>query len=168
MKEALSAVDENGPVLWIEQAFVVAACIIFSLDAFQRDPHESEWEEHRKQVSEGIGYLKRFEYSKIATRGVELLSSLHRALEDVGSRKRPREEEDDLQSHAKRAKSFDIKEFIQEVSQNLHVTTPAATPSAEQFENAAEIAWDNIYDLLPPGAGFGGQNLFDDFFSFGM
>ena len=66
----------------------------------------------------------------------------------------------------KRARSFDIKGFIQEVSQNLHVSTPAATPIAEQMESAAEIAWDNIYDLLPPGAGFGGQNLFDDFFSF--
>ena len=166
MKEALSAVDENGPVLWIEQAFTVAACIIFSLDAFHRNPNESEWEEHRKHVSEGITYLKRYEYSKIATRGVQLLSSLRRALEEVGSRKRPRDGDDELEPSEKRAKSFDIKEFIQEVSQNLHVTTPAATPIAEQMESAAEIAWDNIYDLLPPGAGFGGQNLFDDFFSF--
>lgn len=167
MKEALSAVDEHGPVLWIEQAFTVAACIIFSLDAFHRNPNESEWEEHRKQVSDGIAYLKRFEYSKIATRGVQLLSSLRRALEDVGSRKRPRDTDDgETQLREKRAKSFDIKGFIQEVSQNLHVTTPAATPIAEQMESAAEIAWDNIYDLLPPGAGFGGQNLFDDFFSF--
>jgi hypothetical protein len=166
MKEVLSAMDESGPVLWIEQAFTVAACIIFSLDAFHRNPNESEWEEHRKHVSEGIEYLKRFEYSKIATRGVQLLSSLRRALEDVGSRKRPRDEDDTVRPNEKRLKSFDIKGFIQEVSQNLQVTTPAATPIAEQLASAAEIAWDNIYDFLPPGAGFGGQNLFDDFFSF--
>lgn len=166
MKEALSAVDESGPVLWIEQAFTVAACIIFSLDAFHRNPNESEWEEHRKHVSEGIDYLKRFEYSKIAIRGVQLLSSLRRALEDVGSRKRAGDENDPARPAHKRLKSFDIQGFIQEVSLNLQVTTPAATPVAKQLESAAGIAWDTIYDFLPPGAGFGGQNLFDDFFSF--
>ncbi|KIW04601.1 uncharacterized protein PV09_04349 [Verruconis gallopava] len=164
MKEALSAVDENGPILWIEQAFTVAACIIFSLDAFHRNPNENEYEEHRKYVSDGITYLKRFENSKIATRGVQLLSSLQQALE-VG-RKRPRDEDTEDPCPAEKRVKFDIKEFIKQVSQNLQVTTPAATPIAEQMESAAEIAWDNIYDLLPPGAGFGGQNLFDDFFAF--
>jgi hypothetical protein len=167
MKEALSAVDESSPILWIEQAFTVAAGIIFSLDAFHRNPNESEFDEHRNQVTEAIAYLKRFEYSKIAIRGVLLLSSLQRSLEDVKSRKRRREDDDTTYSPDKRARNFDISGFIKEVSQNLNVTTPAATPTAPEVDNPAEVSWDNIYDLLPPGAGFGGQNLFDDFFSFG-
>jgi hypothetical protein len=167
MKEALSAVDENSPILWIEQAFTVAAGIIFSLDAFHRGPNEKEFEEHKKHVSEAIAYLRRFEYSKIALRGVKLLSSLHQALEDTRSRKRPRDNDNDVYTAEKRARNFDIATFIREVSQNLHVTTPVTSPIAEHVESTAEIAWNNIYDLLPPGAGFGGQNLFDDFFSFG-
>lgn len=168
MKEALSAVDENSPILWIEQAFTVAAGIIFSLDAFHRNPNEAEFGEHRQLVVDAIAYLKRFEYSKIAIRGVLLLSSLQRSLEDLGSRKRRREDGDESFSPDKRARTFDLASFIQEVSQNLNVSTPTTTPVAQEVENQGEFMWDNIHDLLPPGAGFGGQNLFDDFFSFGV
>jgi hypothetical protein len=165
MKEAMSAVDENGPVLWIEQGFSVAAAIIFSFDAFHRSPGEPEYDEHRRQVSDAITYLKRFEYSKIATRGVLLLSSLQKSLEECRSRKRPREDEETGYVADQRA-AFDIRGFIKDVSNNLNVTSPAPIHIGKQVESAAEIAWDDIYNLLPPGAGFGGQNIFDDFFSF--
>ena len=73
LKEALSANDEQGPVLWIEQAFSVAAGIILSLDLFHRSATEKEFGEHSGLVEDAIEYLKRFEGSKIASRGVQLL-----------------------------------------------------------------------------------------------
>ncbi|KNG47730.1 hypothetical protein TW65_05535 [Stemphylium lycopersici] len=72
LKEALSANDEQGPVLWIEQAFSVAAGIILGLDLFHRAPTEKEFGEHNGLVEDAIEYLKKFEGSRIASRGVQL------------------------------------------------------------------------------------------------
>ncbi len=82
LKEALSGSDEQGPVLWIEQAFSVAAGIILSLDILHRSASEKEFDEHTRLVVDAIGYLSRFENSKIAARGVRLLSGLQRELQE--------------------------------------------------------------------------------------
>lgn len=66
----------DQPLLWIDQAFVVAAGITMSLDIFHRKPTEPEYAEHRKYVENAVSMLSKFEHSMIAIRGVRLLTSL--------------------------------------------------------------------------------------------
>ncbi|KAL2394473.1 hypothetical protein ABEF95_000349, partial [Exophiala dermatitidis] len=75
LKEARQAY-EDGPMLWIDQAFMVAAGITLALDIFHRKPAEPEYDEHRKLVDNTINMLGKFENSMIALRGIRLLSSL--------------------------------------------------------------------------------------------
>jgi len=77
LKEAKHAFDHfEGPNLWIDQAFMVAAGITLSLDIFHRKPTDLQYEEHRKLVETAVNMLSKFENSLIAIRGVRLLSSL--------------------------------------------------------------------------------------------
>lgn len=77
LKEARQAQDTSeGPALWIDQAFMVAAGITLSLDIFHRKTTEPEYEEHRKLVETTVNMLRKFDYSMIAIRGVRLLTSL--------------------------------------------------------------------------------------------
>jgi hypothetical protein len=168
LREAFAASDENGPVLWIDQAFSIAAGIILSLDAFHRTSNEREFEEHKQLVSDTIRYLQEFKHSKIAIRGVQLLSLLQEQLTNSGAtdtRKRPRPA-DDLNRVHKRLRTLDMQSLIRDVSQNLGVSSPTnnttTTPGAQ--EEAPEIAWEAFINLLPPQTGFDGQYLFDDFF----
>jgi hypothetical protein len=172
LKEALSANDEQGPVLWIEQAFSVAAAIILSLDTFHRSATEKEAEEHTGLVADAVGYLRKFENSKIASRGIQLLSALQQELREGGnieSRKRPRSTEHNesaSSSSRKRARVFNVESFISSVSQNLQVTTPLTAPIAEVPESVGDATWNSFMNLLPPQTGFGGHSLFDDLLSF--
>lgn len=77
LKEARHATDySDAPMLWIDQAFMVAAGITMSLDIFHRKPTEPEYTEHRKWVETAISILSKYENSMIAIRGVRLLTSL--------------------------------------------------------------------------------------------
>lgn len=77
LKEAKHAFDHSeGPNLWIDQAFTVAAGITLSLDIFHRKATEPQCEENRKFVETAVNMLSKFENSLIAIRGVRLLSSL--------------------------------------------------------------------------------------------
>ncbi|ORY09568.1 hypothetical protein BCR34DRAFT_656464, partial [Clohesyomyces aquaticus] len=168
LKEALAGRDENGPVIWIEQAFAIAAGIILSLDALHRDSSDKEFEEHERLVANTVEYLRKFQHSKIAVRGVQLLSSLLRELRPSGlsnSRKRARAPRDNSAlSTEKRTRTLDAETFIRDVAQNLGVTPPTSTPHAPAHI-AADYNWDAFIDLIPPHTGFDGQFLFDDFFS---
>lgn len=73
-RQANNASDE--PMLWIDQAFMVAAGITMSLDIFHRKTTEPEYAEHRKYVENAIAMLSKYEHSMIAIRGVRLLTSL--------------------------------------------------------------------------------------------
>lgn len=169
MKEALSDNDQ-GPTLWIEQAFSVAAGIILSLDAFHRSAIERKFEEHKKLVEDAISYLRTFEDSKIASRGVQLLSGLQRELQDGGSvnsrkRQQPAEFGELAPSSSKRARTFNVESFINNVSRDLQVTTPTSS-TADVPANVGDTSWNSFMNLLPLQTGFGGQSLFDDLLSF--
>ncbi|RYO33437.1 hypothetical protein AA0111_g4095 [Alternaria arborescens] len=159
-----------GPTLWIEQAFSVAAGIILSLDAFHRSAIEREFEEHKKLVEDAISYLRTFEDSKIASRGVQLLSGLQRELQDGGSvnsrkRQQPAEFGELAPSFSKRARTFNVESFINNVSRDLQVTTPTSS-TADVPANVGDTSWNSFMNLLPLQTGFGGQSLFDDLLSF--
>jgi len=170
LKEALSGSDEQGPILWIEQAFSVAAGIILSLDAFHRSASDREFDEHTRLVADAIGYLSRFEHSKIASRGVRLLSGLQRELqsENMNSKKRARPA-DSLgisSTSGKRARRFNVETFISDVAQDLQVTTPTSSSTEDVPISVGHTSWNSFMNLLPPQTGFGGQSLFDDLLSF--
>lgn len=164
LREAFAARDELGPVLWIDQAFAVAAGIILSLDMIHGKPGENKFEEQRKLVADTIGYLKRFEQSKIAVRGVHLLSFLEQELDANGptsSRKRAAPTESiGFPPSRKRTRAFNIQAFIRDVSQNLGVTPPTPDANPEPEGPVDEGAWEAFMDLLPPQTGFDGQYLF--------
>jgi hypothetical protein len=171
LKEALSATDEQAPILWIEQAFSIAAGIILSLDALHRTADEKEVEEHMKLVADTINYLTGFDDSKIASRGIRLLSALQRELREggtMGSRKRPQTAESDeiVCSSRKRARMLDVESFISSVSQNLQVTMSGSTPTAQAPESVGDASWDSLVNMLPPQTVLGGHSLFDDLLSF--
>ncbi|USP77320.1 hypothetical protein yc1106_04594 [Curvularia clavata] len=171
LKEALSANDEQGPILWIEQAFSIAAGIILSLDALHRTGEEKEVREHTKLVADTIDYLQRFKDSKIASRGIQLLSALQKEIREgvrIDTRKRPRRTESSDQDFPsrKRARTLDVESFIDGVSQNLQVTVPTPSPTVQTLDSVADASWDSLANMLPSQIAFGGPGLFDDLLSF--
>ncbi|KAL8366363.1 hypothetical protein RB595_004912 [Gaeumannomyces hyphopodioides] len=76
IKEYREVVEEDGPILWIHQAFSVAACIILVLDILHRDPDEPECVEHRRLVEDALDILRLYRHSMIASRGIKIVSVL--------------------------------------------------------------------------------------------
>jgi hypothetical protein len=168
LKEALAAIDTGAPVLWIEQAFAVAAGIILSLDAFHRSIDEREFVEHSQLVTDTITYLQAFSHNKIATRGVRLLSALKHELDGsvrTGGRKRTRSVSESGTLSPPRQRTFDFRNLIRHVSQNLEATESAPSQHYNTPGDMSDGTWDAFMDLLPPHTGFDAQYLFDDFLS---
>lgn len=167
LKEAQAASDKSGPVLWIDQAFTVAAGIILCLDAFHRASDEPEYQEHKTLVKEAVGYLANFTLSVIASRGIKLLSFLLEELNiseretSLGTLKRPHGDISGSARATKRAKVFNLSTFMKSIS-----VDSVETPVPEDTETASELAWDAFADMFPPQTGFGGEHLFDSFFEF--
>jgi hypothetical protein len=76
IKEFKLVVEEDGPILWIYQAFAVAAGIIFSLDILHRDRQATGSSEHCELVETTVLILHSCRNSTIATRGTKLLEAL--------------------------------------------------------------------------------------------
>ncbi|OAA61959.1 Oxoglutarate/iron-dependent oxygenase [Niveomyces insectorum RCEF 264] len=83
IKEYRAVVREDGPVLWVHQAFSVAAAIILLLDVLHRGPGEREHAEHKRLAEAVVAILQQFPDSMIAVRGVKLLRAL---LDEVAER----------------------------------------------------------------------------------
>ncbi|PYH29127.1 Zn(II)2Cys6 transcription factor [Aspergillus neoniger CBS 115656] len=76
IKEQKEAIHDGGPVLWIHQAFSVAASIILCLDLFHRTTSDPETTYHRQLINDGLEILSHNESNMIARRGVHLLEAL--------------------------------------------------------------------------------------------
>lgn len=154
-------------MLWIDQAFSVAAGIILSLDVLHRTSSEKEFGEHKQLVANAIHYLQKFGYSKIATRGVQLLTFLRQKLEEIGpteSRKRSHEDGSGAGRSQKRTRGFNIQSLVRDVSQNLGVTSSVTTFTATPAFELSHNAWDTFSGILPAHTGLDEQYLFDNFF----
>lgn len=193
LKEAKQAYDDEGPLLWIDQAFMVAAGITLSLDVFHRQEHEPEFGEHRKLVEHAIGMLAKFDGSMIATRGIRLLTSLlseqarlstKQALN--GPRKRDRPEEEEV-IDGKRQK-FDVPKFVETfygggdsftqalrtmptgggVDTGASAAEPDKAPIALGKENAqaSDLVYETFAELFPPQTGMSNAFLFEDLLNF--
>lgn len=133
-----------------------------------RNSGEREFEEHIQLVADTMEYLQKFEHSKIASRGAQLLALLQQELDKSGSvakRKRARPNEDMTAAPAsKRTRTFDIQTFMRDVAQNLGVASPDTTTDSGLHANEIDPAWDAFLDLLSPQIGFDGTDLFNDLF----
>ncbi|CAI6330953.1 unnamed protein product [Periconia digitata] len=166
LREVLAPIEADAPVLWIEQAFAIAAGIILSLDALHRRPDEPEFSENGKLIRETISHLRQFKESKIATRGVELLSALEHEINVavMESRKRQYPTDDGGEAPAPKRRALDVHKLLKDISHNLEVSTAVATPGSSALANVNETMWDNLTNLFPIQTGFDAQYLFDDLF----
>ncbi|TPX18641.1 uncharacterized protein E0L32_002498 [Thyridium curvatum] len=180
IREYKFVVEEDGPVLWIHQAFSVAASIILLLDLLHRDPSDKEYAEH-KQLAEGtVHILRRCQNSMIAARGVKLLSALLKELpcpSDTTKHWRKRAADDvdavppqDAKGH-KRQRRFDVSTFVKsycgDVTQsstgrtgpeNVLVSSDETLPPSCNAGDAEELT-------LGPQEGFQDLATHDPFYS---
>lgn len=196
LKESRQAYDEDGPMLWIDQAFMVAAGITLALDIFHRTNSEPEYEEHRKLVENTISLLGKFEHSMIALRGIRLLSSLlaeqarlsaDQTLENY--RKRTYDTLGDRGSQMKRQK-FNVPKFVESFVGNdsftnsLRNTNRGAEPSMDLYEPntmetrapmdvgsqetfiTSDLGYETFEQLFPPHTGISNNFLFEDLLNF--
>lgn len=106
--------SSDGPMLWIDQAFMVAAGITLSLDIFHRKTTDPEFEENRKHVEKAINMLSKFEHSMIAVRGVRLLTSM-------------------LAEQARLSAEKSMDNYKKRARQEEEATTPGGTAMAPAF-----------------------------------
>ncbi|KAK2025434.1 hypothetical protein LX32DRAFT_703441 [Colletotrichum zoysiae] len=120
IKEYKAVCREDGPVLWVHQAFSVAASIILLLDVLHRAPGESEHVEHRQMAESVIEILKSYGNSTIAVRGIRLLQALIVEVSDATSsrpmpsqnRKRSRDGSGPCTTRGKSKVNFDVHSFV--------------------------------------------------------
>ena len=191
LKEARQAYDEEGPMLWIDQAFMVAAGITLALDIFHRKPNESEFEEHRKLVENTIFLLGKFENSMISMRGIRLLSSLlaeqarltaDQTMENY--RKRAQDVMLGERGQPKRQK-FNVPKFVEnfvgndsftnslrtanrgvEPSMDLYEPTESRTPGSQDPMITSDLGYETFEQLFPPHTGISNNFLFEDLLNF--
>lgn len=173
LKEALSATYQNGPVLWIEQAFSVAAGIVLSLDNAHKDPQQDEFDNHALLMDRTIDYLKSFKGNSIAARGAQLLTALQvdlrrGAYRSTGKRQRGTEE-DQLAGPAKHPCLSNPEGFTQATSHTIH-SQPTATnirdAARQPPNNSDDRAMEGPFHPFPIDITLGAQDLFDDLLSF--
>ncbi|KAJ8118401.1 hypothetical protein OPT61_g607 [Boeremia exigua] len=170
LKEALSANDENGPVLWIEQAFSVAAGIVLTLDVANRSPTQADVEQHASMMDKTIRYLRSFKGSAIASRGAQLLSDLQKEAERGTLRSSGKRKRDHQVTHSSRLlRTTRLSTHEQEVSHGVHASHTArntAMATRRLDDDLEGVTWDTSAFQFPIDVNMGPQDLFDDLLSF--
>jgi hypothetical protein len=128
IKEYRAVVEEDGPILWIHQAFAVAAGIILSLDILHRDQHSQEYTEELELVDTVVAILHSCRNSTIATRGTKLLEAL---LTEIS--KRPQAPHGTKRTRDGTAvKHFDVPAFVKTLQEHESVQRHDLAPPALQ------------------------------------
>lgn len=189
LKEAVQAYDEEGPLLWIDQAFMVAAGITLALDTFHRTKNEPEHDEHRKLVENTINMLSKFEYSMIALRGIRLLSSLlaeqARLCADQTLENYRKRTYDSVGERGQKRQKFNVPKFVEsfvgndsftnslrtanrggEPSLDLYEPNDAHTPVAQEPFITSDLGYETFEQLFPPQTGISNNFLFEDLLNF--
>lgn len=136
LNEAKKAKDTDGPIIWIDKVFCVAAAIILCLDIFHRNESDPHLSTHRELVVECIEQLRKFESSVIAVRGASLLAGI---LADGNSAR---------DGSSWPPLSIDTSEILKSI--------PEVSPS---WVGGAS---KTLAELLPPQAGFSNSFLFEN------
>lgn len=171
LKEALSAKDQDGPIIWIEQAFSVAAGIVLCLDIAHREPDQDDLEHHATLMERTITYLRSFEASKIASRGAQLLSTLQREVKrgsfrGLGKRHRQNASVESVRP-TKQARTSHNTPNAPGVAAVPHAVGAATANPVDAFNPTSIInTWDVHAHQYPIDISLGPQDLFDDLLSF--
>ncbi|EXJ91833.1 hypothetical protein A1O3_00383 [Capronia epimyces CBS 606.96] len=189
LKEARQAYDEEGPMLWIDQAFMVAAGITLALDIFHRQGNEPEYDEHRKLVENTISMLGKFENSMIALRGIRLLSSLlaeQARLSADQTLENYRKRTHGMAEHGQpKRQKFNVPKFVEsfvgndsfthslrsanrggEASMDVREPSEARTPAAQDSAFTMDLGYETFEQLFPPHTGISNNFLFEDLLNF--
>ncbi|KAH7000995.1 hypothetical protein EDB80DRAFT_647935 [Ilyonectria destructans] len=168
IKEYKCVVSEDGPVLWIYQAFAVAASIILILDLLHSESNEPHNTEHFQLVHDIIEILSKCRNSTIASRGVKILT----ALRDEASatmrqgRKRASGDKDANPQPQKRSRLFNVPAFVKTFCEDQKSPVPQA--SRPQASTHPAVLADYFFESGPFDEG-SIENLFhlasQDFYS---
>jgi hypothetical protein len=193
LREAKQAYDEEGPSLWIDQAFMVAAGIVLALDTFHRQETESEFEEHRKLAETTMTMLGKFENSAIGQRGSKLLSSLlteqarMHANSALDTYRKRTISGADAEAAPKRQK-FDVPKFVEAFIGHDSFTNclktsargPESVTDSSEIKNATmpdgcptesrivTPEFEKFEQLFPPHTGISNSFLFEDLLNFDL
>ena len=185
LKEARHAYDEEGPLLWIDQAFMVAAGITLALDIFHRTKDEPELEDHRELAELTVTMLGKYENSMIADRGIRLISSLLAENVRLQSEKGEKRSADNPLSTTNKRAKFDVPRFVEQFAGNDSFTQrlkqqPASCLTASDAENLddrlvdtvmepfepPDFSYEAFAELFPPQTGISNAFLFQDLLNF--
>ena len=173
VKEYKALIEEDGPTLWIHQAFAVAASITLLLDVLHREINENECYEHRALVEEVLEILQRRPESMIAVRGVRLLKALlaQASHETLSQRRRKRNRD------GTPASKFDVSTLVRNFYQtNNGDSHPSLRPAATSGSTTDQHPTYDSEESNPlatmfeqpqsafafSASGFAGTNSFDD------
>ncbi|OSS45330.1 hypothetical protein B5807_10120 [Epicoccum nigrum] len=167
LKEALSASDQDGPILWIEQGFSVAAGIVLCLDIAHREPNQQDLEHHATLIARTISYLKSFGSSKIASRGADLLWTLQKEVKEGAFRGLGKKRREVTRIGAARLPK---QARTSCGTPDISILQCASSPMSRPFESINETsytdAWEGYYYPYPIDITLGPQELFDNLLSF--
>lgn len=76
LNEARQAREVDGPIIWVDKAYCIAAAVILCLDIFHRSDSDAEFPVHRNLVLHCIEQLQGLGDSTISERGLRLLSEI--------------------------------------------------------------------------------------------
>ncbi|KAF3801922.1 hypothetical protein GCG54_00015144 [Colletotrichum gloeosporioides] len=158
IKEYKCVAEEDGPTLWIHQAFSVAASVILLLDVLHRDPNDRESAQHKQLAESVVEILHYHQNSMIAVRGIKLLGALLAEVSKVGStsgapnqgRKRRRHDDTFVSSNADSPRNirsgykFDLTGFVKTFSVGTASGQSAGSSrSAGQQQSPAGVQVEN-------------------------
>ena len=136
LNEAKQAPDVDGPIIWIDKAYCVAAAVILCLDISHRSDSEPEHATHRDLVLQCIEQLQGLEKSVIAVRGANLLSEI------IAERDRTGGAPGWLRGWLDASKT--VKNFLSE----------------EEFNSSLQQEYRSKTEFFPPQIGFSNKFLF--------
>ncbi|KAF3388653.1 hypothetical protein F1880_003403 [Penicillium rolfsii] len=139
LKEAKRTQGLEGPLIWIDKAFCVAAGIILCLDIFHRSESDFEFQTHRSLVISCISLLQKFDNSVVAVRGAVLLSALIDARDLLALRA------------SRSPQSVNIVDALESLA-----------AVRESLYHAFEIDQSSATELFPQQAGFSNRVLFNN------
>ncbi|KAG9962881.1 hypothetical protein KCU61_g4100, partial [Aureobasidium melanogenum] len=167
LREAKQEQQEDGPVIWIDQAFCIVAGIILCLDIIHQHTGHPEYTTHTNMVNECIAMLQKYETSMIARRGVCILSTLLSERKKLvqpwsATRKRAAPSSDTDARTSKRSK-------IDVASVRDALTFQVDQDHGDEHrveKGATTFVRKQIAELLPPQAGFSNSFLFGELLDF--
>ncbi|KAF0330727.1 C6 zinc finger domain-containing protein [Colletotrichum asianum] len=183
IKEYKCVVEEDGPTLWIHQAFSVAASVILLLDVLHRSPNDRESVEHKQLAETVVEILHYHRNSMIAVRGIKLLGALLAEVSKVGStsgapnqgRKRRRPDDTFVSSNADSHRNsrsgykFDLTGFVKTFSVGTASGQSAGSPRStgqqqsstgvqvedhRESDNVSEPGGENAGHIIEPSIGY--------------